>query len=89
VHTRVMAPFDTLPWGVLNVVDERETDLIVMGVSRAGFAPVFCTHALSTRTRNRSVRALSGIECTELIQRGLLPNVAAEPDGAKRHGNEA
>ena len=40
MHTRVLAPFDTLPWGVLNVVDERETDLIVMGVSRAGFAPV-------------------------------------------------
>jgi nucleotide-binding universal stress UspA family protein len=32
-----VAPFDTLPWGILNVAEEREADLIVMGVNRAAF----------------------------------------------------
>ena len=31
------APFDTLPWGILNVAEEREADLIVMGVNRPAF----------------------------------------------------
>jgi nucleotide-binding universal stress UspA family protein len=32
-----LAPFDTLPWGILNVAEEREADLIVMGVDRSTF----------------------------------------------------
>jgi nucleotide-binding universal stress UspA family protein len=32
-----VAPFDTLPWGILNVADEREADMIVMGVNRTAF----------------------------------------------------
>jgi nucleotide-binding universal stress UspA family protein len=32
-----VAPFDTLPWGILNVAEERQADLIVMGVNRAAF----------------------------------------------------
>jgi nucleotide-binding universal stress UspA family protein len=32
-----VAPFDTLPWGILNVAEEREADLIVMGVNRPAF----------------------------------------------------
>jgi nucleotide-binding universal stress UspA family protein len=30
--------FDNLPWGILNVADERQADLIVMGVNRSPFA---------------------------------------------------
>ncbi len=33
-----VAPFDTPPWGILNVAEEREADLIVMGVNRAALA---------------------------------------------------
>jgi nucleotide-binding universal stress UspA family protein len=32
-----LAPFDNLPWGILNIAAERETDLIVMGVNRSTF----------------------------------------------------
>lgn len=67
MHTLVLAPFDTLPWGVLNVVDERKTDLIVMGVSRGGFAPV-SAHMSWVLAQKSFVRALSGVDCTELIQ---------------------
>lgn len=30
----LMAPFDNLPWGILSVAEERDADLIVMGVNR-------------------------------------------------------
>jgi len=77
VHTRVMAPFDTLPWGVLNVAGELGVRLDRNGRQSSGIRSRFCTHAVGTRTRNRSVRGLSGVECTELIRSWLLPNVAA------------
>jgi nucleotide-binding universal stress UspA family protein len=30
-----LASFDSLPWGILNIAEERQADLIVMGVNRA------------------------------------------------------